>query len=461
MVTVHAVLYKRDTRAVIGWVGLAWLAPIVGPLGYFMFGINRIQRRAVALRIRESHRWEPMITLSDDDRVRMEEIDCKYPSLVGLARLGYELTDRHLVPGNRISALLNGDRAFPAMLQAIDSAEKTISLQSYIFDSDEVGERFRQALVRANERGVEIRVLIDDVGSTYSRPTMVRILRRSGIRVAAFLPTFLPRVAAYANLRNHRKILVVDGRVAFTGGTNIRAGHWQSLKPAYPIECIHFRVEGPVVMQLQEAFAIDWAFTTEESLRGDGWFPTLTRVGKTWARGIPDGPDEDFEKITDALTGAICCASRSIRIVTPYFLPHAALTQALNVAAMRGVKVEIVLPGVNNLPYVQWAAVAQYWQLLEKGCRIYHSPPPFDHSKIMVVDGIWSLIGSSNWDPRSLRLNFEYNIECYDTELAQQLIGICDQKMAEATPVTLADVNGRSLPVQLRDGLCRLLTPYL
>ncbi len=271
----------------------------------------------------------------------------------------------------------------------------------------------------------------------------------------------MPRLAQYANLRNHRKILVVDGSVGFTGGTNIREGHCLELKPASPVQCVHFRLDGPVVEHLREAFAIDWAFATDEALQGDAWFPPLRENGSVWARGIQDGPDEDFEKVSDTLLGALASATQSVRIVTPYFLPNGGLIQALNVTAMRGVMVDILLPAKSNLPVVQWASTAVFWQLLEKGCRIRLTEPPFDHSKLMVVDGIWSLIGSTNWDARSLRLNFEFNVECYDRSLAQQLNRIIDYKQCRSREVRFAEVEARSFPIQLRDGLSRLLTPYL
>lgn len=460
-VTVHAVLWKRDTRAVIGWVGVAWLAPLLGPMLYVGFGINRIQRRATSLRFRPGASWEPSERLSDHERVRREEIEAMYPQLVGLARLGRKLNGRRLLSGNRVQTLMNGDEAFPAMLSAIDRAERSVSLLSYIFDADSVGRMFKDALVKAQQRGVEVRVLVDHVGARYSRPNMISQLQKAGIHAQAFLPTLLPRSVKYANLRNHRKILVVDGKLGFAGGTNIREGHWLSRHPEAPVQCVHFALEGPIVAQLQEMFAIDWAFTTSESLEGPLWFPELHAAGNVWARGVPDGPDEDFEKITHTLLGAISSAAREVHIVTPYFLPQPALIQTLAVTALRGVAVHIVLPSQNNLPFVQWASTALFWQLLEKGCRIYLSEPPFDHSKLMVVDRMWSLIGSSNWDPRSLRLNFEFNVECYDPELAHHLATLTDEKIAVAREVTLEDVNSRSFPVQLRDGLSRLLTPYL
>ncbi len=263
------------------------------------------------------------------------------------------------------------------------------------------------------------------------------------------------------NMRTHRKILVVDGRAGFTGGMNIRAGNCLKKHPRQPVQDIHFRVRGPVITRLQEAFADDWLFTTGEALRGDSWFPEPQACGTVLARGIADGPDEDFEKLLWTLLGALSIARRSVRIVTPYFLPDAAILSSLNLAAMRGVKVEILLPSENNLPVVQWASRAMWWQVLEHGCRIWLTQPPFDHSKLMIVDGCWALVGSANWDARSLRLNFEYNLECYDAALAGRLEALIESKRAGAREVTMKDVDSRGLPIRLRDGVARLLAPYL
>ena len=216
-----------------------------------------------------------------------------------------------------------------------------------------------------------------------------------------------------------------------------------------------------LLAQLQQVFVDDWAFATGELLAGDLWFADIEPDGPVLGRGIPDGPDDDFENYRLALFGALGCARSSILVVTPYFLPDAALITSLNVAAMRGVAVDIILPQQNNLALVQWASTAQLWEVLERGCRVWLSPPPFDHSKFMVVDGLWSLVGSANWDPRSLRLNFEFNLECYSRELAASLADLARSKLQHSRPVTLADLDGRSLPVRLRDGVARLLSPYL
>jgi cardiolipin synthase len=227
------------------------------------------------------------------------------------------------------------------------------------------------------------------------------------------------------------------------------------------VQDLHFQIDGPVVAHLMEAFADDWAFTTREELRDERWFPNHERPGHVLARGIRDGPDEDFEKLAWTVLGALACARSSVRIMTPYFLPDAALITALNVTALRGVKVEIILPSVNNLLLVKWASMALLWQVLEKGCRVYLSPGPFDHTKLFLVDRIWAMIGSANLDPRSLRLNFEFCLECYDRGLAFELDRLIEDRRRRAREITLADIDGRSLPVRLRDGAARLFSPYL
>jgi cardiolipin synthase A/B len=216
-----------------------------------------------------------------------------------------------------------------------------------------------------------------------------------------------------------------------------------------------------VVAHLQEVFADDWFFTTREALRDGNWFPALESCGPVLARGIAEGPDEDFEKLRWTLLAALSAAKHSVRVATPYFLPEPTLIAALNLAVMRGVAVDILLPAKSNLPFIQWASTAHWWQVLERGCRIWLNPPPFNHSKVFVVDDCWALVGSMNWDPRSLRLNFEFNVECYDPALARTLAGWFDEQLRHSQQTTLAQVDARSLPVRLRDGAARLLTPFL
>ncbi|HWV98270.1 MAG TPA: cardiolipin synthase [Candidatus Acidoferrum sp.] len=457
----HALLHKRDSRAAALWVLFIWFVPLLGAVLYLSFGINRIRRRAVAIRGAAERSAAVPDAAGNFSLGAAEVLPPEATHLRTLAQLVGRVVGRPLIRGNKIEPLVNGDAAYPAMLAAIKSAERSISLVTYIFDNDRSGRRFVDALGEAVRRGVQVRVLIDDAGARYSLPSIVHPLRHARVPVARFLPTLAPWRLMTMNLRNHRKIMVVDGRVGFTGGMNLREGNLVAEHPRSPVQDLHFRLEGPAVAQLQEIFVGDWAFATNETLSGESWFPSLSPVGTVIARAIPDGPDEDFEKLRLTILGALACAETSVQILTPYFLPDPAIVSALNVAALRGVRVDIILPALSNLPFVHWASRAMWWQVLRRGCRIWLTPPPFDHSKLMVVDGQWALVGSANWDARSLRLNFEFNLECYDRELALRLEVLLRQKLAGAKEITLAEIDSRRLPERLRDGSARLLTPYL
>jgi cardiolipin synthase A/B len=457
----HAVLSKRDTRAAIGWVGVIWLAPFLGVLLYIWLGINRIQRRARTLRADRPRPGSSSVPWQCPTEIIDQALTPEGTHLTHLIQLVRDVTRRPLLAGNRVMPLVNGDHAFPAMLQAIDEASRSITLTTYIFRHDSMGQRFLDALRRAIARQVEVRVLIDDVGARYSWRPMPRVLRQAGIRCAQFLPTLIPWRFRYSNLRTHRKIMVADGRIGFTGGININERNCLEPRPRHPVQDLHFRLTGPVVAQLQDVFADDWAFCTGELLQGEPWFSAVESEGPVLARGIPDGPDDDFETLRLTLLGAIACARSSVFVVTPYFLPDASLIAALNVTALRGIEVNIVLPAENDLALVQWASTPLLRQLLERGCRVWLSPPPFDHTKLMLVDGLWTLLGSANWDPRSLRLNFEFNVECYDRELAMSLTELIRSKMQQSRQLSLTDVDGRNLPTRLRDGVAGLFSPYL
>lgn len=458
----HAIAYKRDPRAATLWVGAIWILPLVGAVLYFLLGVNRIRRWAESLRgDMERFRARPSPWACPPGEEPGTDDDDEAAHLSSLARAVGTVAARRLLRGNRIEPLENGDAAFPAMLEAIGAARRSISLSSYIFDADDAGLAFVGALGDAARRGVEVRVLVDATGIRYSWPSIIGALQRARVPHARFLRMFPVWRLLAMNLRNHRKLLVIDGRVGFTGGMNIRIGNWLSRQPRRPVQDLQFRVEGPVVAQLQEVFSDDWQFTTGEALRGEDWFPDLDPVGPVTARGIVDGPDEDFERLRWTLLAALSAARRSIRIITPYFLPEAGLVAALNVAAMRGVEVDIVLPSRSNLPFVHWASRAHWWQVLVHGCRIWLSPPPFDHTKLMIVDDAWSLVGSANWDPRSLRLNFEFNLECYDSDLASRLAALFLARRSASHRVTLEQVDGRRLATRLLDGTARLFTPFL
>jgi cardiolipin synthase len=371
------------------------------------------------------------------------------------------VTQRPLFGGNQVEPLYNGEQAYPAMLEAIDSARRYIYFSTYIFNVDSVGAQFVDALGRASRRGVDVRVLVDAIGEKYGRPTVGRAMREHpDVRVALFLPLTLSWKSVRVNLRNHRKLLAVDGEVGFTGGMNIAERHMVA-QPGNrtPTADIQFRVRGPVVPAMVEIFLDDWFFVTGET-RWPASQP-VAEAGRALCRPIKDGPNEDFERLQWILVGAMSCARDSIQIITPYFIPGRELLTALNSAVLRGVRVELILPEASNLPYVDWACRAMLWEVLQYGTAIYWQPPPFDHTKLLVVDDFYVNLGSANLDPRSLRLNFELNLEVFDPALGAELRCHFEAVRSRSRPVTLDFLDGRAFSVKLRDATAKLFAPYL
>ena len=457
---VHVIMRKNDPRAAGYWVALIALVPLLGALLYLLLGINIIRR--------SGRRYREAVS-SEDARASayiphlLPEWEMEVQSMPGVVTSLRTLSRLALVGGNEVQPLHNGDEAMPAMLEAIESARHSISLISYIFESKGIGARFVDALERAVKRGVDVRVMVDDAGARYDWPPITKVLRARGVRAYRFAPPSFSDRLLTMNLRNHRKLLIVDGKDGFTGGMNIRQGNMLRENPKYAVADMHFRVSGPIVSQMQRVFAEDWHFCTGEWLHGEAWYPDLEMPGDVSAVGLPDGPDDDTQTISLAIATALDSAKRDVRIVTPYFLPPEPIFSALISCALRGVRVRIIVPsaGANNLPFVHWASRTMYAPFLRRGVRMFESGAPFDHSKLLVIDGIFSMIGSTNLDPRSLKLNFEFNLACFDDHLAQALNKTFDQKLAASTEITMETLAAQTRLERFRNGLARLLTPLL
>ncbi len=454
----HVILKQRDSRAAAFWAVIIIFVPLLGAAFYTIFGINRMRRTGKKYRLVMGSRKNEV-----GDAVPPNPWE-KFPEISGLRRLAATLSrvSRYeFTVGNKIDIYRTGDEAMSAMIEGIRSAKRSVTLCSYIFEARGIGQKFVDELVAAKERGVEVRVMVDDAGTRYSWPPVTRILAQRGVKAVRFMPHRFALRLLTMNLRNHRKILVVDGHLGFTGGMNIRQGNMILENPKSPVRDMHFRVEGPVVRQLQRSFAEDWAYCADEVLSGDLWYPEITPCGDVAAIGVPDGPDEDLEVMPKAIFAAINAAREEIRVMTPYFLPDPQILWALNLACLRGVDVKIITPRANNIPPVRWAARTLYPGLLDRGVKIFESGGLFDHTKFMTVDRSWSLIGSTNWDPRSLRLNFEFNLSCFDEKLASELNAGFDRKIAESVEVTLAQLSSAGIASRLRDGIARMFIPIL
>jgi len=456
----HALLHKRDPRAALGWVTASFALPVIGPALYWLIGVNRIRTRARDwhAQIRESRTIQTGFC-SWSSRQQGSAI-FRHENYATLLSLADTVTRRPLLAGNRVTVLHNGEEAYPAMLAAIAAARQSIYLSTYIFDTDASGRALGTALIEAADRGLDVRVLIDGFGERYSLPVARRLFRHSRVHFARFLPPSLSGRGLHFNLRNHRKLLIVDGNRGFTGGMNIGDRHLAGLPGRRQALDVHFGVEGPVAGQMLEAFMEDWHFVTGDIFPTTGYLPPLPG-GEAFCRGISAGPNEDFEKLRWIYLGAINCARKRIRLMTPYFIPDHTLLAALSAAALRGVEVHLVLPARSNLPYVDWASRAYFHELAEYGVSIFLQPLPFVHSKLALIDDHYALVGSANLDPRSLRLNFEFNLEIFDCRLNRELAAHFDEVCARSHLVSLAEIERQPLPTRLRDSIAKLFSPYL
>ena len=438
---VHVLLKKRESRAAQVWLIICVFVPYLGPFAYFLLGINRIETRA--RRLREPSEEPP-------EQPQPDGLDSRF------AAVGRRVTRRASLPGNAVRALENGEAAYPAMIGAIDRADRFVYLCSYIFSNDHIGKRFVSALAAAQERGVAVRVLVDSIGEWYSLPRIKREMARADIPYRRFLPPRWFPPFGYVNLRSHRKLLIVDGDVGFTGGMNIGERHVMDRLGRRHADDVHFELRGPVVADLAAVFIDDWRFACQEVL---GAVPRSAPLDAAhWCRVVPDGPNEDMDKLASVLQGAIANAARSVCIMTPYFLPERDLMVGLQTAALRGVDVQVVIPARSNLPYVDWATRHLLPDLVSKGVKV-SVRQPFSHAKLFVADDEYALIGTANLDPRSLRLNFELGVEVFDKGFAASLSALI--RSDEDVPVTSAMLQSRSLPVRLRDATMALFTPYL
>lgn len=504
----HALLHKREPYAALVWVGVCMFIPVIGPLLYIFLGINRIHRKADRLMRKSSRKAGPdkistQVAVPDDvdaahdpiwqipniprpgepddldrDKVRQSPravpLSIFPPRIRRMAGIAEALTGVPMLSGNEVQPLFNGEEAYPPMLEAINGARRRVWLTTYIFDNDKTGKAFIEALARAVERGLDVRVLVDGVGTFLTLPRIDKVLAARGVKVARFLPPRLCPPQLSINLRNHRKLLIVDNCVAFTGGMNITDTHLVD-KPAVKglphlmhkfygsdtAKDIHFKVSGPIVNTLQHIFARDWEFCAHEKLALDENDVCREIKGKTFCRAILDGPDDFFDVLHSVLLGVISSAKSSIHIMTPYFLPQRELITALQSAMLRGVDVAVIIPSECDHKFVLWATYNCLWDLLGRGVKIYFQPPPFDHSKLFIVDGSYVHMGSANMDPRSFRLNFELTMEVLDLALAARLEEYFKSVREASREYTLQDLNARPLHIRLRDALFWLMSPYL
>jgi cardiolipin synthase len=443
----HVLLNKRNSRSAFGWLGLIIVFPIAGALLYALFGINRVRRKAQrASREGEPGEWK-------------SHLGERAPGEAALDLPGFGVTGQMSVGGHSVRTFYDGEEAYPAMLDAIDSARREVLLSTYIFDNDRTGLQFADRLARARERGCTVSIIIDDVGIRYSLPTIIRELKSRKLAFRRFMPLKLFPPSFSINLRTHRKLLIVDRERCFAGGMNIGDRQLAQGPSPHRASDLHFSFKGPVVQSFVQLFDDDWHFAHGSSL--DSWAAEHPAQGSASCRLISDGPDETLDSLMLVIMGAISCARRRVWIMTPYFLPERQMMGCLQAAALSGVDIRIMIPEKNNWPLVQWALQHNMAELLDVGVRLMQRPPPFAHSKCMIVDDGYVMVGSSNLDPRSLRLNFELGVEVFDTLLNRELSTHFTDLEESCITITRQRLRERGYAARLRDGAAALFSPYL
>ncbi|MFA6172753.1 MAG: cardiolipin synthase [Kiritimatiellales bacterium] len=470
LITLHCLQRRRNASSTILWIFVAWSVPIIGPLFYLSFGIDRVGDRGYQKFLTDEHLLETRKeTREAAPRAYWHELRSA-PSENDFQRefnrtLDALIPDHPALAGNRLTPLVNGDETYPHMLEAIRGAKHHIHLQSFIIANDTTGRMFMDALKAKAAEGVQVRLLYDRFGSTYALYSGLfhKMRKMTNLQIAGWTQANLFKRQFQINLRNHRKTLIVDGKKGFFGGINLfddnitRPG-----KP--PIRDYHFEAEGPLVQELQYSFLRDWYFITGESpkaLLTEQYFPHAESAGCITARFINSGPSTVEDVAIEAFFNSIVLAKKQILAVTPYFVPPADILRALRSAALRGVDVRLVVPEENNHRYAGYASRALYEELLLAGARIYERLPPFMHAKALVIDGEFSLIGTANLDERSLNLNYETTVAVYSAEFADIMKRIIHEDLDSSEEVILSDWQNRPLHCRLLENLAALMSPVL
>ena len=471
---IHCLNTRRETTSTFLWIFVAWSFPFIGSVLYLSFGIYRVPQKA----LRKDRADQNLLAerrRREDDKLPLaywrsvHEALAVEPTGTFACELNKTmdgvLSDSPLLGGNRIRILVTGDVAFPLMLNAIRQARHHIHLQSFILKNDCVGKEFVRLLAEKAAQGVSVRLMYDRFGSTQAVFSCLFRKYRNvpNLKMVGWTQANPIKRQFQINLRNHRKLLVVDGEKAFTGGINLDSANI-AVKGKKPIQDYHFAIDGPIVQELQYSFLSDWYYMTNddpEVLLQKEHFPHLPPVGTALIRVVNSGPSSSMEAIADVFFTCIVTARKQLLAVTPYLVPTSDVLRALRSAALRGVDVRLVVPRKNNHLYAGMAGRGLYETLLTAGVRIFERNPPFMHAKAMIVDDTLALVGTANLDVRSLRLNYETNLAVYDDSFISELKKQILEEIEASDEIDLSSWQQRSSKQKLCENFCSLFAPML
>jgi len=462
-VAVMIILEKRSPFKTAAWVLALILLPVFGVVFYLFFGQEYRKKKLFSRKeIKSLNQYRK---LSITQLRQFEHIYQNLPPEImakeSIIRLLLKNSNALLTSGNRLKILNDGEETFRSIFKAIESAKHHVHLEYYILEDDKIGNRLKNLLIRKSLEGVEVRIIIDDVGSWGLSNKFIRELRNNGVEIYPFMEVRFPRLTSRVNYRNHRKIAIVDGKIGFLGGINFADRYLEGIKGIGPWRDTHLRIEGDAVKCLQIVFSSDWYIVIHENLNGELYFPVLPKREGVPVQISASGPDSDWDSIGQAFFSMIAGAKSKVYIVTPYLMPPREIVYALKTAAMRSVDVRILIPHKSDSRIPKWSSFSYVGDLLEAGVHIYFYQAGFIHSKYIVVDSVLSTIGTTNLDFRSLETNFEVNAFVYDKAFSIRLEKLFKLDLQNSMEVKIEEWKRRKWNHKVRESLAHLVSPLL
>jgi len=451
---------NRPPEKTLAWVLVILLIPVFGIGLYFFFGQSYRKKKIFSRKGVVDSEYLSRLAIEQIESLssKLKEKSESIRSKSHLMTLMLNNERAMLTENNEVMLLQNANEAFPAMLEAINSAKDYIHLEFYRFDIDETGNMFRHLLIDKAKQGVEVRIIMDDVGSWSFKKKYIREMRRAGVRIYPFMPVRFPLLTNKINYRNHRKILVVDGERGFIGGLNIADKYLKGLKDIGPWRDTHLEIRGGAVGAMNRLFLVDWYFVSNEILTRDEKYLKQHQVkGNSWVQVASSGPDSDWANIMQVYFSSIATARKYIYLCTPYFSPNESILTALKTAGLEGLDVRIILPGKSDSVIGNWNTRSYISELLEAGVNIYLYYGGFNHSKYIIVDDVFSSVGSVNVDTRSFDLNFEVTALIYDEQFARKLHNVFMEDLKDCNEVLPDLWSGRLRSEKYKESLARIL----
>jgi cardiolipin synthase len=456
------ILKNRDPVKTVSWILVVWLVPYIGLFFYFLFGqYFRKQKIFSRKGLKDLERirrisQQQIKDLKNTEFLKDEKIKCK----VNIMTLLLNNSKAILTEWNDVKVFGNGRNTFDAMLEAIGKASDHIHIEFYRWESDNIGEEFKNALISKAKEGVRIRMIYDDVGSWKLSKTYLESLRDVGVMAYAFMPVSFPWFTSTINYRNHRKILVIDGVTGFVGGINIADKYASGTKKLGTWRDTHLGIRGEAVNSLQTIFSMDWYFVSGYIIGNHSrYFPKVNVQSRNLIQITASGPDSDWASIFQAYLIAISSARSCVYISTPYFSPNGSIRNLLHALALSGVDVRILLPAKSDSTVAYWNSFSYISRMLEAGIKVYLYEKGFNHSKVLIVDDIFTSVGTANFDNRSFDLNFEVNALIYNEEITKKMIEMFQEDLKHSRRILSSEWKTRPLIQKIKESTCRILGP--